>query len=86
MAVKKKEAVFWGKTSCFYQVRSNILGRTCCLNFDGRWNSIFFPESLKLSTRIDGDTLEDLDLPGDKAGDFAVRIRLFIPLTCTSKI
>jgi len=46
----------------------------------------FFPESLKLSTRIVGDTLEDLDLPGNEADDSAARIRLFIPLTCTSKI
>jgi hypothetical protein len=64
--------IFWGESVALI------------LTVDG--TAFFPPESLKLPTRIDGDTLEVLDVPSDEAGDSAARIRLFIPLTCTSKI
>lgn len=65
-------------------MRSNILGEpvTLILTVDG---TAFFPRIVE-TNRIDGDTLEDLDLFGDEADVSAARIRLFIPQTCTSKI
>ena len=65
--------MFWGKPVALILTVDGTASPTKPLN---RWNS----------TRFDGDTLEDLDLPSDKAGDSAAKMRLFIPLTCTSKI